>query len=75
MGSLPANRVTLSRPFSNFGEDYAGPIILRESKRRNARNHKAYIAISLRSATKAIHIELVSDLITDAFLGTFNDLS
>ncbi|XP_011260518.1 uncharacterized protein LOC105253878 [Camponotus floridanus] len=45
MDSLPINRVTVSRPFSHCGVDYAGPIILREDKRRN---HKAGIQHFLR---------------------------
>ncbi|XP_018399979.1 PREDICTED: uncharacterized protein LOC108777551, partial [Cyphomyrmex costatus] len=69
MGSLPASRVTMSRPFSHCGVDYAGPIIIKEGKRRNARNSKAYISIFVCFATKAVHIELVSDLTSDAFLG------
>lgn len=68
MGSLPTGRVTVSRPFSHCGVDYAGPIILRESKRRNARNHKAYVALFVCFAVKAVHIELVSDLTSDAFI-------
>ncbi|XP_018401691.1 PREDICTED: uncharacterized protein LOC108778879 [Cyphomyrmex costatus] len=67
MGSLPASRVTMSRPFSHCGVDYAGPIIIKEGKRRNAR--KTYISIFVCFATKAVHIELVSDLTSDAFLG------
>lgn len=53
--------------------DYADPISLKESKRRNAKMHKAYISIFVCISTKAVcvcvcvHIELVSDL-TDAFL-------
>ncbi|XP_039303429.1 uncharacterized protein LOC120357331 [Solenopsis invicta] len=69
MGSLPASRVTGYRPFFRCG--IAGPVILRERKRRNSRNHKAYIAIFVCSTTKAVHIELVSDLTTEAFLGAF----
>ncbi|XP_018392650.1 PREDICTED: uncharacterized protein LOC108771786 [Cyphomyrmex costatus] len=41
MAALPAGRVTASRPFMHCGVDYAGPFIVRESKRRNARTHKA----------------------------------
>lgn len=43
-------------------------MILREGKRRNARNHKAYVAIFVCFATKAIHIELVSDLTSNTFI-------
>lgn len=65
MGSLPAERVFVSRPFSHCGVDYAGPLLLREGKRRNAKFNKAYSAIL---ATKATHVELVSDLTSEAFI-------
>lgn len=71
MGSLPVGRVTVSKPFSHCGVDYAGPVILREGKLRNVRNQKAYIVIFVCFATKAIHIELVSDLTSDTFIGAF----
>lgn len=68
MGSLPTGRVTVSRPFFHCGVDYAGPFILRESKRRNARTHKAYLAVFVCFAIKAVHLEIVSDLTSDCFL-------
>lgn len=68
MGSLSASRVNVSRPFSHCGVDYAGPVTLRDSKRRNARNHKAYISIFVCFATKGVHIELVSDLTSESFV-------
>ncbi|XP_011859066.1 PREDICTED: uncharacterized protein LOC105556582 [Vollenhovia emeryi] len=74
MGSLPASRIRFSRPFSHCGVDYAGPVTLREGKRRNSRNHKAYIAVFVCFATKAIHLELVSDLTTDAFIAALKRL-
>ncbi|XP_024869083.1 uncharacterized protein LOC112452877 [Temnothorax curvispinosus] len=70
MGSLPSGRVTISKPSSHCGVDYAGPVNLKEGKRRNARICKAYISIFVCFATKAVHIELVSDLTSDAFLAT-----
>ncbi|XP_077270667.1 uncharacterized protein LOC143901909 [Temnothorax americanus] len=74
MGSLPESRVTVSRPFTHCGVDYAGPVILREGKRRNSRNHKAYISVFVCFATKAVHLELVSDLTTDAFIAALKRL-
>lgn len=71
MGDLPRNRVIASRPFSHTGVDYAGPIFLKDSKRRNAKIVKAYVALFVCFATKAVHIEIVSDLTSQAFLGAF----
>ncbi|XP_029174047.1 uncharacterized protein LOC114942768 [Nylanderia fulva] len=71
MGSLPSSRVTPSRPFAHCGVDYADPITLREENRRNARNSKVYIAIFMCFTTKATHIEVVSNLTTESFLGAF----
>lgn len=68
MGDLLSSRVTPSRPFSNVGVDYYGPIFIREGKRRNARKSKAWISIFVCLATKAIHIELISDLTSEGFL-------
>ncbi|XP_071578771.1 uncharacterized protein [Temnothorax nylanderi] len=74
MGSLPESRVTVSRAFTHCGVDYAGPVILREGKRRNSRNHKAYISVFVCFATKAVHLELVSDLTTDSFIAALKRL-
>jgi len=71
MGSLPASRVNVSRPFSRCGVDYAEPLLLREGKRWNAQSHKAYISLFVCFATKAVHLELVSDLTSEAFIAAF----
>nr|XP_041632303.1 uncharacterized protein LOC121502668 [Drosophila kikkawai] len=67
MGNLPADRVTQARPFFNSGVDYCGPIWIHH-KLRGKRPDKAYIAVFCCFATNAVHLELVSDLTTDAFL-------
>lgn len=71
MSGLPGARVTVSRPFTHTGVDYAGPISLKENKRRNAKLHKAYICVFVCFATKAVHLEIVNDLTAEAFLGAF----
>lgn len=68
MGDLPAQRIQQSRPFSNTGCDYAGPLTIKFSRGRNPKLSKAYIALFVCMSTKAIHLEVVSDLTTDAFL-------
>ncbi|XP_066157628.1 uncharacterized protein, partial [Euwallacea fornicatus] len=72
MGSLPAARVTPSRPFSNCGIDYAGPILVKEGTLRRSKRVKTYICIFVCFATRAIHIELVRDLSTVSFLNALD---
>lgn len=70
MGSLPRERVQRhTRPFVVTGVDYAGPIYIRESRRRGRQfTTKGYIAVFTCFSTKAVHVEMVSDLTTEAFL-------
>lgn len=72
MGDLPRDRVTPSRPFSRCGIDFAGLIMVKSSLRRKAACTKGYIGIFVCFATKAVHIELVSDLTTKTFLQASN---
>ncbi|XP_058838571.1 uncharacterized protein LOC131694141 [Topomyia yanbarensis] len=67
IGQLPLHRITPSRPFAISGVDYAGPVYLKPIHKRAAAM-KAYICIFVCFCTKAVHIELVSDLSTQAFL-------
>lgn len=71
MGDLPDSRVTPSKPFANTGVDFCGPIYVRDGRRRGAKRIKAYVAIFICMAVKAVHLEVVSDLSTDAFLNAF----
>lgn len=68
MGNLLIHRVQQSRPFAVCGIDYGGPLYIRDGKRRNAKIIKAYMAVFICFATKAIH---VSDLSIEAFLNAF----
>lgn len=68
MAALPRERTTLSRPFANTGVDYAGPFDLKTFSGRGCRIVKGYICLFVCLATKAIHLEAVSDLSTPAFM-------
>ncbi|XP_037929094.1 uncharacterized protein LOC119663556 [Teleopsis dalmanni] len=67
MGNLPTDRVTLTKPFFTTGVDYCGPIWI-HYKIRGKRPTKAYLAVFCCFATKAVHLEVVSDLTTEAFI-------
>ncbi|XP_063382166.1 uncharacterized protein LOC134668654 [Cydia fagiglandana] len=71
MGDLPDSRVKPCRPFLVTGTDFAGPIHVRMSKGRGAKSYKAYICLFVCMCTKALHIEVVSDMTTQAFLAAF----
>ncbi|XP_045535769.1 uncharacterized protein LOC123721327 [Papilio machaon] len=71
MGQLPSCRVTPSKPFLHSGVDYAGPIQMRTAKGRGHKSYKGYICLFVCMATRAVHIEAVSDLTSEGFLSAF----
>ena len=66
--SLPNFRVTESKPFTNVGIDFAGPLFV---KSEDGKMRKAYITLFTCSATRGMHLELVPDLNTYTFLNCF----
>ncbi|XP_011859384.1 PREDICTED: uncharacterized protein LOC105556885 [Vollenhovia emeryi] len=75
MGSLPLDRTGCRRVFSVVGIDYAGPIITAMSKDRGRKTNKSYIALFIYFSTKAIHLEAVSQLSSDAFIAALRRLA
>ncbi|XP_037930897.1 uncharacterized protein LOC119665732 [Teleopsis dalmanni] len=69
MGNLPATRVQPRRPFLTTEVDFCGPFWI-HYRIRGKRPQKAYIAVYCCFTTKAVHLEVVSDLTTDAFIGS-----
>lgn len=72
MADLPKERVNPGRAFQHVGVDFAGPLVIRESLRRKAATSKVYICIFICLASKALHLELVTSLSTEAFLAAFS---
>ncbi|CAI6345421.1 unnamed protein product [Macrosiphum euphorbiae] len=68
MAALPKYRVQQIKPFAIAGVDYAGPITLKRARGRNSSSLVAYICLFVCTNTKAIHLELSSDLSTETFL-------
>ncbi|XP_070169677.1 uncharacterized protein [Polyergus mexicanus] len=69
MAHLP--EVRTSRPFFSSGVDYAGPLQLRTTKGRGHKSYKGYICLFVCMASKAVHLEAVSDLSSTSFLAAF----
>ncbi|XP_022824061.1 uncharacterized protein LOC111354747 [Spodoptera litura] len=74
MADLPRQRVTPCRPFTHTGVDFSGHVNVKHNKGRGIKTSKGYIAIFICMATKAVHIELVSDLSTETFIAAFQRL-
>jgi hypothetical protein len=69
MGQLPFARVTVARPFLNAGIDYyVGPFEIKSGNTRSKTTTKCYVALFICMATKAKHLELVSNLTSEAFI-------
>jgi hypothetical protein len=70
MGQLPMAQVTVTLPLLNTGTDYVGPFEIKSGNTGSKTTTKCYVALFICMATKAIHLELVSSLTYEAFIGT-----
>lgn len=71
MGDLPEDRIEIGKPpFYNSGIDYFGPILTKQSKKTRSTTGKTkrWGALFTCLNTRALHLELVTDLTTDAFI-------
>ena len=69
MGQLPRERITPDIVFEHVGVDYAGPLYLKRGSIRKPTILKSYVSIFVSMSVKAVHLELVSDLSTESFIG------
>ena len=68
MGNLPLERITPDRPFANVGVNYDGPFHVKYGYVHKPTIVKAYACVFVSLSIKAVHIELVTDLTTEAFI-------
>ena len=71
LGQLPPDRLNQGPVFDRVGVDYAGPILTKAGPIRKPSTLKSYVAVFVCFTTKAVHLELVSDLTTASFTATF----
>ncbi|XP_050672955.1 uncharacterized protein LOC126970850 isoform X1 [Leptidea sinapis] len=68
MGTLPKPRLEPNKVFHHVGVDLGGPFNVKEHKRRNAKLYKVYLCLFVCFSTKAVHLEVLTDLSSDCFL-------
>ncbi|XP_065095804.1 uncharacterized protein LOC135717606 [Ochlerotatus camptorhynchus] len=74
IADLPPERVTPCPPFQRVGVDYCGPFQVSYPYRRN-RPVKIIVAVYVCLVTKAVHLELASDLSAQGFIATLKRFS
>ncbi|GFV14352.1 integrase catalytic domain-containing protein [Trichonephila clavipes] len=63
-GQLPRDRITQSPPFQIVGIDFTGAILVKD----NQGTRKFYVSLFTCAVTRAVHLELVTDMSTKCFL-------
>ncbi|GFV60705.1 integrase catalytic domain-containing protein [Trichonephila clavipes] len=68
LGTLSKERTTWSPPFNDVGVDFCGPFLIKNKTQKKNNLYKVYIAIFVCFVTKAMHIELVTNLTSEALI-------
>ena len=68
LGQLPIECLTPGPIFDKTGLDYAGPLLIKYGYIRKPTIVKAYVCVFVSLAVKSVHLELVTDLTSEAFL-------
>ncbi|GFT57732.1 integrase catalytic domain-containing protein [Trichonephila clavipes] len=66
MGDLPKERITPDKVFNSTGIDLCGPFFIKNKYQRKGPEIKVYVCIFICLVTKAIHLEIISDLTSQA---------
>ncbi|GFX22327.1 integrase catalytic domain-containing protein [Trichonephila clavipes] len=70
MANLPRDRVTPNYPFNVTGVDFAGPFFIKFKNQRKGALNKIYVLVYVCLCTKAIHLDFVTDLTSQAFIAS-----
>ena len=65
---LPKMRLIDAPPFTVTGVDFTGALYVKE---KNGTENKAYVCLFTCATTRAVHLEIVSDLTEESFLQAF----
>lgn len=75
MARLPKYSAQKVKPLEISGVIYVNPVTLKETRKQHSVGSSAYICLFVCTTTKAIHLELSSDLSTETFLLAFTRFS
>ncbi|GFY16328.1 integrase catalytic domain-containing protein [Trichonephila clavipes] len=70
MGNLPYERVNMVPPFSITRLDLGGPYSVTYKHQRKGVLNKIYVCVCICFVTRPIHLEILSDLTSDAIIAT-----
>ena len=68
---LPEFRLSDDFAFTNIGVDYAGPLYVKDIYSQSDNMNKAYIALYTCASSRAVHLDLVPDASSNAFIRSF----
>lgn len=72
LGQLPMEYIISDSVFDRVGVDYAGPVYVKHGPVRKPVVTKAYICIFVSLTVKVVHLEVVSDLSSEAFIAALH---
>ncbi|XP_065078256.1 uncharacterized protein LOC135701400 [Ochlerotatus camptorhynchus] len=72
MGDLPVCRLEGEYPFYRAGIDLCGPISIKQRNKRSTIVHNGWSVLFICLETKAIYLEIISELSTGAFMAAFD---
>ncbi|XP_063896667.1 uncharacterized protein LOC135118464 [Helicoverpa armigera] len=75
MGDLPTQRCNIAKPFEHTGVDFTGHVLIKANKGRGIKTTKGYVVVFVCMATKLVHLDLVSDLTSSAFLAALRRMA
>lgn len=67
LAPLPNSRISEAPPFTHVGLDYFGPLFIKEDQT----TRKVWVCLFTCMVTRAVHLEMVPDMSTVAFLNCF----
>ncbi|GBM06765.1 hypothetical protein AVEN_63007-1 [Araneus ventricosus] len=70
MGNLSQDRIVPGYPFNCSSVDFCDPFMIRYRNQRKGVLHKMYICMFVCFVSKAVHIKIVSDLTSEAYIAT-----